>query len=82
MSITDADDIQAKREGWALFACDDGKTRIQRLDDPQSTGLDNMPLDPVFADDDAAIAYVRHRAQDGSRLHCEALARHNEMTLD
>lgn len=72
----DYDDDIAKREGWALFVCDDNKVRIQRLDDPQSTGYENMPVDPIFESDEDAIVYVTRRANEGSKMHGSALVLH------
>lgn len=71
-------DLDAKREGWALFTCDDGRIRIQRLDDPQSCG-DDFPAEPVFASDDQAIAFVRKRASEGSFPHKDAMFLHGKM---
>jgi hypothetical protein len=72
------DDLAAKREGWALFLCDDGRLMIQRLDDPQSCG-DDFPVDPVFASDDFAIDFVRQRASEGSKMHAHALRLHGTL---
>lgn len=72
-------DKSAKWEGWALFLCDDGRLRIQRLDDPQSCGPDH-PIDPVFDSDDAAIAFVARRAAEGSFPHKDAMRLHG--TID
>jgi hypothetical protein len=69
------DDLAAKREGWALFTVDDGRTMIQRLDDPRSCG-DDFPEEPVFPSDNAAIAFVRRRANQGSLSHKDAIRRH------
>jgi len=70
------DDCKAMHEGWAIFLCDDNKLRIQRLDDPQNTDYENMPLEPVFDTDEEAIAYVTQRANEGSKMHRASLALH------
>lgn len=74
-------DTQAKREGWALFECDDGKTRIQRLDDPQSVD-ESYPAEPVFDSDEAAIAFVQAKAAEDSPMHSAALAQHSPEKTD
>jgi hypothetical protein len=71
-----ADDYDAKREGWALFECDDGALRIQRLDDPQSCG-EEFPAEPPFANDGEAVAHVSRRAGEGSAMHLRAMMLHN-----
>jgi hypothetical protein len=73
-----ADDYDAKREGWALFECDDGALRIQRLDDPRAFAAD-MPDAPIFASDADAIAYVLRRAGEGSAMHMRAMLLHNDI---
>src|SRR5215216_1722210 len=59
-------DDAAMREGWAVFECDDGALRIQRLDSPEAGG-------PVFISDAAARAFVVERASKGSAMHQDAL---------
>jgi hypothetical protein len=76
-----ADDYDAKLEGWALFECDDGALRIQRLDDPQSCG-DEFPAEALFANDGEAIAHVSKRAGEGSALHLRAMMLHNTTVED
>jgi len=61
-------------EGWAVFECDDGRLRIQRLDSPQDARPSN-PFEPMFPSDIAALQYVRKRAAEGSQYHREALER-------
>ncbi len=63
-TATDAE--LAHREGWAVFECVDGprsdRLFIQRDDDAER-----------FADDQAALDYIRRRARHGSYLHIKAL---------
>ena len=68
-------DDAAKREGWAVFECDDGVLRIQRLDTPQDAFQD-LPFEPMWKSDDDAISYVTKQASAGSELHKAALALH------
>ena len=52
-------------EGWAVFLTDyeDGPLlRIQRIDDPEMTGLFPAGTEPLFASDDDALTFVRRRA--------------------
>ena len=68
-------DDDAKREGWALFECDDGYLRLQVLDCPRDVDP-SYPDHPLFDSDDAAIAHVRNQAAKGSSMHAAALALH------
>lgn len=73
-------DQASKLEGWLLTNDARDHYCLARLDDPSSL-LDTpgWPADfvePRFVSDAAAIAFVRHRAQAGSRWHAEALAIH------
>jgi len=74
-------DRAAMLEGWALFTCDDGVERIQRLDTPRDAyvleDISDKDLPEVLESDDVAIALVRKRAAEGSPLHLDAIARHN-----
>lgn len=55
------------REGWGLWARDDGFYEIQRFDaDPKST----------FETDRQAIRHVRGKAKLGSKMHMQAAALH------
>jgi hypothetical protein len=67
------DNTQAFREGWGLLMCDDGRLRVQRLDDPQSANLGDAP---VFASDDQAIIWVAEQGRTGSAYHARACALH------
>jgi hypothetical protein len=69
------DDNAAKHEGWALFECDDGLLRLQRLDCP-SDAIPELPMQPLFKSDDKAMEYVKTRAASGSENHIAALALH------
>jgi len=68
-------DDAAKREGWALFECDNGKLQIQRLDTPQDAFPD-LPFEPMWESGGDAIAHVEERANTGSEMHKAALALH------
>jgi hypothetical protein len=71
------DDYDAKREGWALFECDDGTLQLQRVDVPSDVDP-ALPSDPLFVSDEAAMEYVKARAAQGSELHIAALALHGQ----
>ena len=65
-------------EGWAVFETDrdDGvHYDIQRLESPQEARSWH-PHEPLFESDEAALAFVRKRAEEGSQYHREALAIH------
>lgn len=70
------DNKRAHHEGWSLRLNDDYGFQIERLDDPDAFiadgEIDRMPRH-AFADDDAALWYVRYRAERGSRYHTAAL---------
>jgi hypothetical protein len=67
-------ELNAKREGWSLFECDDGRLRIQRLDFPyDSTG---RPIDPLFDSDESAVQFVKDLADTGSSFHQVTLRLH------
>ena len=79
VTLTDyshTDDYDAKLDGWAIFECDDGALRIQRLDDPRAF-KESMPEAPLFDSDAHAIAHVRKRASEGSEMHLRAMMLHN-----
>jgi rubrerythrin len=59
------DNTQAAGEGWGLFNRDENP-EIQRIDE-----------DKVFADDAAAIAFVRQKADEGSAYHKTAISLHD-----
>ena len=68
-------------EGWAVFEIDrdDGlHLEIQRLESPQEARSWH-PREPLFESDEAAIAFVRKRAEEGSQYHREALAIHGKI---
>ncbi len=69
------DDQAAKLEGWALFLCDDGCLRIQRLDCPKDAN-EILPHEPIFESDVKALYYVANKAVHGSSMHAAALVRH------
>lgn len=75
-SIIEYNDYAAMLEGWALFECDDGILRIQRLDCPNEA-IDTLPEQPMFDNDDKAIEYVSTKAREGSEMHRAALKLHN-----
>jgi hypothetical protein len=75
LEITVYDDAVAKAGGWAVFRCDDGIMRIQRLDDPRSVDP-SYPERPRFESDDEAVAYVIAGAKAGSGMMMAALALH------
>ena len=57
---------QAEREGWGLFGVD-GRYQILMLDDPSYRPPEQLESDG------AALAFVGHRATNGSRYHQAAL---------
>lgn len=57
-------------EGWALFQNSKYGIEIERIDDPEDG-------DPMFPDDESAIAFVRMRAKEGSRMHAIAIEIHD-----
>lgn len=63
--IGEYDDEVAKAAGWALFQCDDGILRIQKLDESNR-----------FESDQEAIEYVRAGAALGSQMMQAALRLH------
>lgn len=66
----------AIEEGWAIFTVD-GDPQIQRVDTPEDANdPDGPPLEPAFANDDCAIAYVLGSANAGSYLHKLAMSIH------
>lgn len=73
--MTPYDDYAAKQEGWAIFLCDDGLLRLQRLDYPSDVNPE-LPDMPIFKSDDAAMEYVAERARGGSENHIAALLLH------
>lgn len=59
------------REGWGLWALDDGLSEIQKFDeDPKQR----------FISDEDAIKFVRAKALTGSKMHLEAVALHHRAT--
>lgn len=58
------DDSLFMIEGWGLFEAE-GFYRIERIDELN-----------LFKDDNAAIAFVKKKADEGSKLHLEALSLH------
>lgn len=62
VAYSEADDRAAKREGWALFATDDGTIQIQKLDE-------GTPFDS----DGEAVAFVVDGAASGCTRHLRAL---------
>jgi hypothetical protein len=62
--------IQALQEGWDIFLTDLGKLEIQRIDDPGSISeLDYS--EPKFADDEAALQFVK---ESNDAYHRKAIA--------
>jgi hypothetical protein len=71
---TVADHKGAGVEGWEL----DDLYGVPLIAAVNTQGLEPEALDPVFANDDDALAHVRQRAADGSELHTRALAIHEK----
>lgn len=77
-------DAEAKQEGWALFECDDGYYRIQKLDNlnpdeflREQEHREKWPnACPRFVSDYAALTHVIQRANAGSMMHKIALGLH------
>jgi hypothetical protein len=69
------DDSAAKLEGWAVFECDDGFFRIQRLDCPKDS-VESLPHEPIFNSDNEAIIHVAKKALEGSENHKIAVNLH------
>lgn len=64
------DNTIARQEGWDLFDVD-GRTELQRIDDPAS---DELHYDePLFDSDESAFAFVTKLAGIGSYYHQQAL---------
>ncbi|HNC59547.1 MAG TPA: hypothetical protein PLP33_29235 [Leptospiraceae bacterium] len=74
------DSYQSFLEGWALF--NDGE--ILRLDEPSATDLPELENqdEPIFESDEAAIEFVRRKAEEGSEYHKEALLLHRKEDLN
>lgn len=64
-------------EGWSVFDCD-GMLRILRLDCP-SDARENLPAEPMFTSDRAALYHVKKNAAT-SQYHAAALALHRTKT--
>ena len=69
-------------EGWAVFETerdDAAYLEIQRIESPQDARSWH-PREPLFESDEAALAFVRKRSEEGSQYHREALAFHGRIT--
>jgi hypothetical protein len=70
---TEEDSAEAQKQGWDLFeASSDGKvvSLIERCDEQK-----------VFADDDAALAFVQQQAAEGSAIAAKALRLDHELNV-
>jgi hypothetical protein len=76
----EADELSAINRCWSVFTCDDGKTRIQKLDDPPVHHLwvEGMPEECLFNSDTQAVALVRRLAKNGDVTAIKALSLHNK----
>ena len=79
---TPADELLALKQGWGMFSCDDGKMRIQKMDDPMAHHMwvddGTILVESPFKSDVAAVRFVRRQAAAGCPTAKKAIERHGK----
>jgi hypothetical protein len=83
MTWTKEEDIASKKQGWAIFQCDDAnkvETRILKLDEPEEVAEDlGFKFEGTyFPSDAAAVRHVKEQAANGDAMCIKALTFHRK----